>query len=43
MFNIDVTIQVPLVEQEMITLPEYTRDIQCGSCYSIFSCMCNVL
>ena len=38
-----VTQELPLVEQELLILPEFTPGFQWGLCYSIFSFLCNVL
>ena len=38
-----VTQGLPLVEQELLILPEFTPGFQWGLCYSIFSFLCNVL
>ena len=35
--------RIPLVKQELATLPEFTCNFQFGSCYSIFNSMCNAL
>ena len=35
--------RIPLVKQELATLPEFTCNFQFGSCYSIFNYMCNAL
>ena len=45
-FVIRLTLRVPLVGQELLTLPEHLISppgFQWGSCYSIVSLMCNVL
>ena len=37
-----VTRRMPLVEQELLTIPEFTHSLLWGSCCSILSFLCNV-